>query len=202
MRPTRRGWTRPGPTRHPRASRLGRAQALARIDYESAALSSCPRASPKAPGSCSDQDDADGTVYSASPPPRPLLTAPACFSLAPGGTIPTPPSPPELAPFTRDVGARLGDRDAGLLTHLGALANWHDTQHPLPRSDGHPHGARPGGTSPLPATAPSHFPRIHPRDQGCPDPDDRSCLARNGRLPGRRSRSWPGSSTPRIAARR
>ena len=43
----------------------------------------------------------------------------------------------------RDVGTVLSDRDAGLLTHAVALANWHDTHTHCPL-DGTPTGARPG----------------------------------------------------------
>ena len=45
----------------------------------------------------------------------------------------------------RQVGALLSDRDAGLMTHAVALANWHDSHTHCPQC-GTPHraGARPG----------------------------------------------------------
>ena len=56
----------------------------------------------------------------------------------------------------REVGALLGDRDAGLLVHAVALANWHATHTRCPRC-GERHDGRGGGPRPaLPGlTAPS-----------------------------------------------
>ncbi len=56
----------------------------------------------------------------------------------------------------RDVGTVLSDRDAGLLTHAVALANWHDTHTHCPL-DGTPSRCqtRPGIPPPARSTAPS-----------------------------------------------
>ena len=87
----------------------------------------------------------------------------------------------------REVGALLGDRDAGLLTHAVALANWHDTHTHCP-VDGTPTIPDPGGHSTrCPADGTEHFPRTDPAViMLVTDPDDRCLLARNVAWPGRR----------------
>ncbi len=114
--------------------------------------------------------DADGTVY---------------FGVA--GDL--PPSPPEgvRAASLREVGALLGDRDAGLLTHAVALANWHLTHTHCP-IDGTPTVVAPGGHFTVcPADGTEHFPRTDPAViMLVTDPDDRCLLARNAAWPGRR----------------
>jgi NAD+ diphosphatase len=84
----------------------------------------------------------------------------------------------------REVGALLGDRDAGLLTHAVALANWHDSHTHCPR-DGTPTAVDPGGHSTTcPADGTQHFPRTDPAViMLVTDPDDRCLLARN--------KAWP-----------
>ena len=78
----------------------------------------------------------------------------------------------------REVGALLSDRDAGLLTHAVALANWHDTHVRCPL-DGTPTVPDPAGHSTTcPTDGTEHFPRT--------DPEDRCLLARNAAWPGRR----------------
>ncbi len=87
----------------------------------------------------------------------------------------------------REVGALLSDRDAGLLTHAVALANWHDrhTHCPLCGSATVPD---PGGHSTLcPVDGSEHFPRTDPAViMLVTDPEDRCLLARNAAWPGRR----------------
>jgi NAD+ diphosphatase len=145
-------------------------QALARIDDETAALIFVP------PGQAPDgtrfllgQDDADGTVYFGVSGPLPP---------APDGARPSP---------LREVGTLLGDRDAGLLTHAVALANWHDTHTHCP-VDGTPTVPGPGGHFTVcPADGTEHFPRTDPAViMLVADPDDRCLLARNAAWPGRR----------------
>jgi NAD+ diphosphatase len=130
--------------------------------------------------------DADGVVYfgvsAALPDPPPGARA----LLPPGGT--TPPSPPEIRALSlREVGTLLSDRDAGLLTHAVALANWHDTHTHCP-VDGTPTVVDPGGHSTrCPADGTEHFPRTDPAViMLVTDPDDRCLLARNAAWPGRR----------------
>lgn len=84
----------------------------------------------------------------------------------------------------RQVGALLSDRDAGLLTHAVALANWHDTHTHCPR-DGTPTVPAPAGhLTTCPADGSEHFPRLDPAViMLVTDPDDRCLLARNALWP-------------------
>ena len=119
--------------------------------------------------------DADGVVYfGVSGDLPPALAAPA-------------PAGPARAASLREVGTLLGDRDAGLLTHAVALANWHDTHTHCP-IDGTPTVPDPGGHSTrCPADGTEHFPRTDPAViMLVTDPDDRCLLARNAAWPGRR----------------
>jgi NAD+ diphosphatase len=85
------------------------------------------------------------------------------------------------------VGARLGDRDAGLLTHAVALANWHATHTHCPRC-GALTGLVTGGHSRLcPVDGSEHFPRTDPAVITLvTDARDRALLARNSSWPQRR----------------
>jgi len=87
----------------------------------------------------------------------------------------------------REVGALLSDRDAGLLTHAVALANWHDTHThcPLCGSVTVPDPA--GHSTTCPVDGSEHFPRTDPAViMLVTDPEDRCLLARNAAWPGRR----------------
>jgi NAD+ diphosphatase len=87
----------------------------------------------------------------------------------------------------REVGTLLSDRDAGLLTHAVALANWHDTHVRCPL-DGTPTVPDAAGHSAVcPADGTEHFPRTDPAViMLVTDPDDRCLLARNAAWPARR----------------
>jgi NAD+ diphosphatase len=87
----------------------------------------------------------------------------------------------------REVGALLSDRDAGLLTHAVALANWHDRHTHCPVC-GSATFTDPGGHSThCPVDGSEHFPRTDPAViMLVTDPDDRCLLARNAAWPGRR----------------
>ena len=87
----------------------------------------------------------------------------------------------------REVGALLSDRDAGLLTHAVALANWHDTHLRCPL-DGTPTVPDAAGHSTMcPTDGTEHFPRTDPAViMLVTDPEDRCLLARNAAWPGRR----------------
>jgi NAD+ diphosphatase len=113
--------------------------------------------------------DADGIVY---------------FGVS--ADLPPAPDGARVA-WLREVGALLGDRDAGLLTHAVALANWHDTHTHCP-VDGTPTVPDPAGHSTTcPADGTEHFPRTDPAViMLITDPDDRCLLARNVAWPGRR----------------
>ncbi len=87
----------------------------------------------------------------------------------------------------REAGALLSDRDAGLLTHAVALANWHDTHThcPLCGSATVPDAA--GHSTFCPVDGTEHFPRTDPAViMLVTDPEDRCLLARNAAWPGRR----------------
>jgi NAD+ diphosphatase len=115
--------------------------------------------------------DADGVVYFGVSGPLPPLDG--------QGDI----RPAAL----RQVGALLGDRDAGLLTHAVALANWHTSHTHCPRC-GTPTVPDPSGHSTTcPRDGTEHFPRTDPAViMLVTDPDDRALLARNMNWPGRR----------------
>jgi NAD+ diphosphatase len=114
-------------------------------------------------------EDTDGTVY---------------FGVsAPLGPV----SPGVRATSLREVGALLSDRDAGLLTHAVALANWHDTHLRCPL-DGTPTVPDAAGHSAVcPKDGSEHFPRTDPAViMLVTDPEDRCLLARNAAWPTRR----------------
>src|SRR5579875_2838180 len=107
----------------------------------------------------------------------------------PAGRVPSaPPAPGGVRAATlRDVGALLGDRDAGLFVHAVALANWHAAHTHCPRC-GAATVPGPGGHSArCPADGSEHFPRSDPAVIVLvTDPDDRCLLARNAVWPSRR----------------
>jgi NAD+ diphosphatase len=145
-------------------------QALAKVDDEQAALIFVPpRQAPEGTRFLLGRDDADGIVYF-------------------GVSAPLPAAPPGTRPAAlREVGTLLGDRDAGLLTHAVALANWHDAHTHCP-VDGTPTVPGPGGHFTVcPKDGTEHFPRTDPAViMLITDPDDRCLLARNAAWPGRR----------------
>jgi NAD+ diphosphatase len=114
--------------------------------------------------------DADGVVY---------------FGVS--GELPAGPGHEAPASSLREVGTLLGDRDAGLLTHAVALANWHDTHTHCPL-DGTPTVPAPSGhLTTCPADGSEHFPRTDPAViMLVADPEDRCLLARNAAWPGLR----------------
>jgi NAD+ diphosphatase len=121
--------------------------------------------------------DADGVVYFGVSGPLP------------GGEEAREPrmGQPIRKAFLREVGALLPDRDAGLLTHAVALANWHDTHThcPLCGSATIPDPA--GQSAVCPVDGSEHFPRTDPAViMLVTDPEDRCLLARNAAWPGRR----------------
>ena len=84
----------------------------------------------------------------------------------------------------RQVGAVLSDRDAGLLTHAVALANWHDTHTHCPRCGTATIPASAGHLTTCPLDGTEHFPRLDPAViMLVTDPDDRCLLARNALWP-------------------
>jgi NAD+ diphosphatase len=125
--------------------------------------------------------DADGVVYFGVSGPLPTWPddEQAKYELHAGQGI-------RMATL-REVGALLPDRDAGLLTHAVALANWHDTHThcPLCGSATFPDPA--GHSTFCPVDGSEHFPRTDPAViMLVTDPQDRCLLARNAAWPGRR----------------
>jgi NAD+ diphosphatase len=132
-------------------------------------------------------EDADGTVYfgvsaplSPSTPPNPPAPAAPPITRGPGDAA-------VRAASLREVGTLLSDRDAGLLTHAVALANWHDTHVRCPL-DGTPTVPDAAGHSAVcPKDGSEHFPRTDPAViMLVTDPEDRCLLARNAAWPPRR----------------
>jgi NAD+ diphosphatase len=62
----------------------------------------------------------------------------------------------------RDVGALLSDRDAGLLVHAVALANWHASHTRCPRCGAPTRAAKGGSTRRCDDDGSEHFPRTDP----------------------------------------
>ena len=84
----------------------------------------------------------------------------------------------------RLAGALLSDRDAGLLTHAVALANWHDTHTHCPQCGAVTVPAPAGHLTVCPVDGTEHFPRLDPAViMLVTDPDDRCLLARNALWP-------------------
>jgi NAD+ diphosphatase len=134
--------------------------------------------------------DADGVVYFGVSAPLPAITDAEPAPHQPNATHQPHESHTthEVRPASlREVGALLPDRDAGLLTHAVALANWHDTHTHCPL-DGAVTVPDPGGHSTTcPVDGTEHFPRTDPAViMLVTDPDDRCLLARNAAWPGRR----------------
>jgi NADH pyrophosphatase NudC (nudix superfamily) len=107
----------------------------------------------------------------------------------------------------REAAALLNDRDAGLLTHAVALANWHATHTHCPRCGTPTVTVAAGHAQRCPADGSEHFPRVDPAViMLVTDPDDRCLLARNRRWPERRVSILagfvePGESAEQAVAR-
>jgi NAD+ diphosphatase len=107
----------------------------------------------------------------------------------------------------RSVGELLGDRDAGLMTHAVALANWHEVSTHCSRcgAETQPHTS--GHARRCPVDGSDHFPRLDPAViMLVTDPADRCLLARNAAWPERRVSILagfvePGESAEQAVAR-
>ncbi len=127
-------------------------------------------------------EDADGTVYFGVS--APLGRAGPAGAAGPVGAAS---GTGVRTASLREVGTLLSDRDAGLLTHAVALANWHDTHVCCPL-DGTPTVPDAAGHSAVcPKDGSEHFPRTDPAViMLVTDPEDRCLLARNAAWPPRR----------------
>ncbi len=109
----------------------------------------------------------------------------AYFGVA--GPLPDPPPPGTRPAPLREAGPLLSDRDAGLLTHAVALANWHETFTHCPRCGSPTDPVSSGHARRCPVDGSEHFPRVDPAMIVLvTDPADRALLARNAMWPERR----------------
>jgi NAD+ diphosphatase len=109
----------------------------------------------------------------------------AFFGVA--GPLPEPPGPSFRPVSLREAGPLLSDRDAGLMTHAVALANWHETFTHCPRCGSPTDPFAAGHARRCPVDASEHFPRVDPAMiVAVTDPQDRLLLARNALWPQRR----------------
>ena len=102
-----------------------------------------------------------------------------------GGRLPDPGDDPGVRRAgLRDAGVLLSDRDAGLLTHAVALANWHAVAAFCSRCGAATEPAMAGHSRRCTADGSEHFPRCDPAViMLVTDPDDRCLLARNAQWP-------------------
>jgi NAD+ diphosphatase len=123
------------------------------------------------------------------------------------GTDMAPPGPGVRPAALRQVGPLLSDRDAGLLTHAVALANWHARHTHCPRCGALTVPAPAGHARHCPVDGSEHFPRIDPAViMLVSDDEDRCLLARNRLWPPRRVSILagfvePGESAEQAVAR-
>lgn len=84
----------------------------------------------------------------------------------------------------RDIGALLGEADAGLVTEALALANWHRGHTHCPRCGAVTEVEAAGWVRRCPVDRSQHFPRTDPAViMAITDPDDRLLLARSAHWP-------------------
>jgi NAD+ diphosphatase len=101
----------------------------------------------------------------------------------------------------REVGALLGDRDAGLLTHAVALANWHATHTHCPRCGAPTESELGGSVRRCTADGSEHFPRTDPAViMLVHDGGDRCVLGRQPSWPADRFSTLAGFVEPGEAA--
>jgi NAD+ diphosphatase len=109
----------------------------------------------------------DGTVY---------------FGVA--GPLPERAEPGARPVSLREAGPLLSDRDAGLLTHAVAVANWHETFTHCPRCGSPTDPIASGHARKCPVDSSEHFPRVDPAMIVLViDAADRCLLARNAQWP-------------------
>lgn len=107
----------------------------------------------------------------------------------------------------REAGTLLTDRDAGLMTHAVALANWHAVAGFCSRCGNPTKPEMAGHSRRCTVDGSEHFPRCDPAViMLVTDPDDRCLLARNARWPPRRVSVLagfvePGESAEQAVAR-
>lgn len=162
-------WAEPGT----RVLVVNDGQALARLGDADAELVLLPVSqAPDGPRYLLGVDD-DGRAYFGVSAPLPAADGAAAGQVKPVGL--------------RQVGALLGDRDAGLLTHAVALGNWHATHTHCPRCGALTNVVTGGHSRICPVDLSEHFPRTDPAMITLvTDARDRALLARNSAWPERR----------------
>jgi len=162
-------WAEPGT----RVLVVSDGQALARLGDADAELVLLPVAqAPDGPRYLLGVDEDDRAYFSVTAP------LPAADGAAAGQVKPV---------GLRQVGALLGDRDAGLLTHAVALGNWHATHTHCPRCGALTNLVTGGHSRICPVDLSEHFPRTDPAMITLvTDGRDRALLARNSAWPERR----------------
>ncbi len=146
---------------------------------------------------------------SAAPPGVRFLLGVDAGGLAYFGVLgPLPAAAADARPASlRSVGQHLGDRDAGLLTHAVALANWHAVSTHCSRCGAVTEPGNAGHSRRCPVDGSEHFPRLDPAViMLVTDPADRCLLARNSRWPEHRVSILagfvePGESVEQAVAR-
>ena len=104
---------------------------------------------------------------------------------------------PDGGATLREVGAVLGDRDAGLAVHAIALANWHATHRFCPRCGGPTRAEQGGHVRVCEVDGSQHFPRTDPAIIVLVvDEKDRCLLGRSAAWPGRRFSTLAGFVEP------
>jgi NAD+ diphosphatase len=125
--------------------------------------------------------DAGGTVYFGVAGPLPDPAALAGGAAADGAEANG--AEVRLAPL-REAGPLLSDRDAGLMTHAVALANFHGTHHFCPNCGEPSEPVYAGHARRCTVEGTDEFPRVDPAMIVLvTDPDDRCLLARNAAWP-------------------
>jgi NAD+ diphosphatase len=106
----------------------------------------------------------------------------AYFGVA--GPLPEPSRETVRAVPLREAGPLVSDRDAGLMTHAVALANWHETFTHCPRCGSPTDPISSGHARKCPVDGSEHFPRVDPAMIVLVTDDaDRCLLARNAMWP-------------------
>lgn len=104
---------------------------------------------------------------------------------------------PDDGATLREVGAVLGDRDAGLAVHAVALANWHATHRFCPRCGAPTRPEQGGHVRVCEADGSQHFPRTDPAVIVLVvDEKERCLLGRSAAWPGRRFSTLAGFVEP------
>jgi NAD+ diphosphatase len=125
-------------------------------------------------------DDAGIRYFAVAGPAGGLGAGP----LPPPGTAPPPPGPGPRPAGLRQAGPLLSDRDAGLMTHAVALANWHASHTHCPRCGRPTAAVSAGHARRCPYDGSEHFPRVDPAVIMLVTDDDGRCLLAS-------NKSWP-----------